>query len=314
MGEAKRRRAIAERGTQVGAHHVVIIEWLPADERQTGTELANLIRAWNKCGVIHCRCKSSAEVLAALYDTLENLKITGNVPIIHIEAHGVAPVDEENDGIAGPNENGGVENLHWKQLAPLLREINLHSRFSLLLLGAACHGINALDALHMATHSAPFTALIGFEGTVHPRRLFESMSALYWQLLIDNHGNLPLAIEAANRELHRDAGEELRLTTCLSFFIAVVTRYLMIELEPSYRAKENERLASMMRSLGKPITHSGMDQLFRDEARKRLREIVRTFFAYDALPENRLRFGVDVDRIYREQEQSHAQVKKGAWR
>lgn len=303
MGEAKRRREGRRQGTTVGAHHVVIIEWLPADERQTGTELANRIRSWNKCPVIHHACQSADDVLAALNDTLEDLKTTGQVPIVHIEAHGLAPVDNENDGIAGPNGKGGTEYLYWKQLAPLLGEINLHSRFRVLLLGAACHGISALDSIEITSRHAPFTALIGFDGTVHPRRLFEAMVALYGQLLDGGHNNLPLAVEIANRELSASAGETLKVTTCRSFFLAAVVGYLKAELEPNYRAKENERLRLLMLGQGKAFVVSDVDRLFRQALRHRLREIVKTYFAYGALPTNRQRFPINVGRIIHEQEQ-----------
>jgi hypothetical protein len=310
MGEAKRRHDAAQQGTKVGAHHVVIIEWLPADERQTGTDLANVIRPWHKCGVTHRPCHCAAEVLAALYDTLEDLKTTGQVPIVHIEAHGIAPADDENDGIAGPDGNGGTEYLYWKQLAPLLGEINLHARFRVLLVGAACHGINALDSIEITSRHAPFTALIGFDGKVKVRGLFESMSALYWQLLNGGHGNLPQAVEVANRELSNSVGEELKLTTCRSFFLAAVVGYLGTELEPAYRAKENERLRLLMLGQGKSLSASDVDRMFRQAMRQRLREIVKIYFAYDALPENRQRFPVNVGRIIHEQEQLYAQIKR----
>jgi hypothetical protein len=311
MGEAKWRHDTNQQGTRVGAHHVVIIEWLPADERQTGTDLANLIRPWNKCGVVHRPCKCAAEVLASLYDTLEDLKTTGQVPIVHIEAHGIAPADDEEDGLSGPDGKGGTEYLYWKQLAPLLSEINLHARFRALLVGAACRGINALASIEITSRHAPFTALIGFDGKVQVRGLFECLSALYWQLLNGSHGNLPQAVEVANRELSASAGEELKLTTCRSFFLAAVVGYLKSDLEPAYRAQENERLRLLMLGQGKSLSVSDVDRKFRQAMRQRLREIVKIYFAYDALPENRKRFPVNVGRIIHEQEQFHAQAKPG---
>lgn len=309
MGEAKWRRDTAQQRAKVGAHHVLIIEWLPADERQTGADLANVIRPWNKCGVVHRPCKCAAEVLASLYNTLEDLKTTGHVPIVHIEAHGIAPADDENDGLTGPDGKGGTEYLYWKQLAPLLGEINLHAHFRILLVGAACHGINALASIEITSRHAPFTALIGFDGKVHIRGLFECMSALYWQLLNGGYGNLPQAVEVANRELRTSAGEELKLTTCRNFFLAAVVGYLKTELEPAFRAKENDRLRLLMLGQGKSFSASDVDRLFRQAMRHRLREIVRIYFAYDALPQNRQRFPVNVGRIIHEQEQLHTQVK-----
>lgn len=305
MGEAKRREG-SQMETTVGADHVVIIEWLPANERLTGTELANRIRPWNRCPVIHRACQSAAEVLAALYDALEDLKTTGHVPIVHIEAHGLAPVDDQNDGIEGPDGRGGTEYLYWKQLAPLLGKINLHSGFRMLLLGAACHGINALDSIEITSRHAPFTALIGFDGTVHPRRLFEAMVALYGELLGIGHNTLFKAVEVANRELCASLGEELTLTTCRHFFLAAIATFVHKELQPGYRAKENERLRVKMLSEGKVFTTASVDRMYRTTLRNRLNEIVKTYFAYDALPASRQRFPINVGRIIREQEQPHA--------
>ncbi|PXV61832.1 hypothetical protein SAMN04487785_1034 [Dyella jiangningensis] len=305
MGEARRQRERGQQGTTVGAHHVVIIEWLSVEERQTGSELANRIRPWNKCPVVLYTCKSAADVIAALNDALEDLKTTGHVPIVHFEAHGLAPDVHDNDGIAGPNGNGGTECLYWKRLAPLLGEINLHSRFRMLLLGAACHGINALDAIEITSRPAPFTALIGFNGIVHPRRLLEAMVALYGELLDGGHKILPKAIEVANRELSTSLGEELTLTTCRHFFLAAVATYVQKEMQPGYRAQENERLRLKLISERKIFTTAKVDQMFRTVLRNRLTEIVATFFAYEALPSNRRRFPINIGRIIREQEQLH---------
>lgn len=300
MGEAKRRRSSTPITWTAGSHHTLIVEWLRDDERKTGSELASRLSSWNSDVVLRT-CQSGGDVVCALEEALARLKESGRVPVIHLEAHGCeAPNAGDDSGLAGPDGNGGEEYLPWKQIAPLLGQINLASQFQLLLVGAACYGLTALDCFNIA-QSAPFSALVGFASKVEPRTLFESMVELYRQLLKGDHGSIPDAVKAANRELN--SGEFLVTTSFFHHARAVLRSYAKHELEPSYREAENRRMARIASLDGmRPVSAEEMKKIHRLAALRRCQESVATWFAYREIPENRNRFRLDVKRIFEQQE------------
>lgn len=302
MGEAKRRRAQSGMTWTAGAHYTLIIEWLADSDRKTGTELAQRLQTWGSSVELRACC-NAAEVLAALYDALEKLRTDGEVPVIHIEAHGLeAPQPSDDSGISGPDGHGGEEQLLWSQMAPLLGIINVESRFQLLLVGASCYGLTALDGFNIK-QAAPFAALVGFATTVQERSLFEGMVELYRQLLLASHRNIPEAVRAANRELN--IGEALITTSFSAFAEGVIRSYARHELEPSYRLSENERLVREKLNMGQVVSLGEMTRLHSLISLRNCQQAVRIWFAYDVIPENRNRFRIDVERIFNQERARH---------
>ncbi|CAM0997471.1 hypothetical protein EJMOOK_02265 [Rhodanobacter sp. Root179] len=303
MGDAKRRRGSRKITWTAGSHHTLIIEWLADDERKTGTELAERLRSWGSA-VELCCCHSAKDVLVALYGALDRLRITGEVPVIHLEAHGLeSPVAGDDSGLRGPDGVGGEEDLLWVSLTPLLGQLNIASYFQLLLVGAACFGLTALDGFNIR-QAAPFSALVGFSSRVNPSRLLDSMIELYRQLLRGGHGSIPDAVEAANRELYASEGEALVTTSFYLFAQSLLQSYLRRELEPSFRKAENQRLTRVKAQCGQVVSLEEMTRVHRATAIRHCREAVKIWFAYRDLPENCSRFRIDVLRLFDSTERS----------
>ncbi len=302
MGDAKRRRSAQQITWTAGSHHTLIIEWLGDDERKTGTELAERLRSWNSA-VELCCCQSASDVLVALDDALERLRTTGEVPVVHLEAHGLeAPAAGDDSGLRGPDGRGGNENLLWGSISPLLGQLNIASRFQLLLVGAACFGLTALDGFNIK-QAAPFSAIVGFRSKVNPSRLFHSMVELYRQLLRGGHGSIPEAVEAANRELHPSAGEALVTTSFYLFARNLLLSYAEQQLEPAHRKADNQRLIRLKAlEYGQIMSLEEMTRIYRVTALRHCSEAVSTWFAYRELPENRDRFRIDVQRMFEKKE------------
>lgn len=302
MGEAKRRRAQGGMTWTAGSHYILVIEWLPNGERKTGTELAQRLQTWGSAVELRS-CSDAAGVLTSLYDALEKLRTDGLVPVIHIEAHGLEALQPgDASGLDGLDRNGAEEKLLWRHMAPLLSLINIESRFQLLLVGAACFGLTALDAFD-TKQPAPFAALVGFATAVKPGRLFDGMVELYRQLLLANHRNIPEAVRAANCELN--AGEVLITTPFNAFAEGIIRSYARHELEPNYRRSENERLVREMLKMGRTVSLSDMTRRHNLVSLRNCQQAVRTWFAYDAVPENRNRFRIDVERIFNQERARH---------
>lgn len=311
MGDAKRRRQEGRSRGTAGSHYVLIIEWLASGDRKTGARLADRLRSWG-VQVVHRECACAADVLATLYEALEAVRIKGAVPVVHLEAHGLsAPKPGDDSGLAGPDGAGGGEILLWTQMAPLMGQLNLASQFELLVVGAACYGLTALDGFNIE-QPAPFSALVGFGTAVHERRLEESMVELYRHLFRDSNGSLPIAVQAANRELSPAAGEALITTSFQNYADRLIRGYARRELEPTHRHQENERLARERTKLGMPTTVAEMTRLHRQIALRRCQQAVRTWFAYAAVPANRQRYRFDIEKIFREEIARHRRRRLAA--
>lgn len=304
MGDARRRRSSREFTWAARSHHTLIIEWLADGERKTGTELAERLRSWGAVVELRC-CHSAKEVLVALHDTLDRLRINGEVSVIHLEAHGLeSPVAGDDSGLRGPNGLGGQEDLLWVSFTPLLGQLNIASRFHLLLVGAACFGLTALDGFNIK-HAAPFSVLVGFRSRVNPSRLLGSMIEFYRQLLRVGHGSIPDAVQAANRELHPSEGEVLVTTSFYLFAQNLLQSYVQRELEPSFRKAENQRLTRVkVRQYGEVVSLGEMTRVHRATAIRHCREAVKIWFAYRDLPENCSRFRIDILRLFDSAERS----------
>src|SRR5262249_23610517 len=110
MGDSRRKRQ-RQSTRDLRVNRLVIIEWLPAHEEQTGTRLYErlLAREGQSIPVEVVRCASRADVLSAI-KTVEDTIPTRGVPVLHIEAHGLVDGSGSAVGFAGPDS---ADNLRW---------------------------------------------------------------------------------------------------------------------------------------------------------------------------------------------------------
>lgn len=298
MGEAIRRARQAEGRTTAGAHYVLVIEWLGPNDRKTGWELVERLKGWGQAAVLR-KCGSSGDVRTALDEALAAARSDGLRPILHLEAHGIAaPNPGDPSGLEGPDGHGGYEQLLWTEVAPVLGEINLATELQLLLVGAACHSLTALDGFAIGGVS-PFSAVVAFGNTVSERGLFESMVELYRQLLTSGSADVPSAVNSANRQLVNGDGQIITFSF-LWFARSVIAGYVAKEFEPVQRRRDNRRLSNILHLSGQPISDQDMADRHRRVAFEHCRRAVATWFAYDQFPWSRVANAIDVRQIFRD--------------
>jgi hypothetical protein len=123
-----------------------IIESLPAKEVQTGQQLAAYLSSTNPAIPVHYAQLHGREALFAELVQLVALARAGEIPIVHLEAHG-------NFNATGLVLASG-ETVLFSEIAPALREINLAARFNLVVFVAACGGgwfLEQVDPLQPGT-------------------------------------------------------------------------------------------------------------------------------------------------------------------
>jgi hypothetical protein len=306
MGRASREKAARAKRpihprSPVAASYVLVIEWLPLNdgERRTGTELADLIKNWSRVELRVCWTRD--DVIAALLEADHHLKATGEIPVVHFEAHGFNVRDNGTDraGLCFSQRGGIEQELTWTELAPFLRALNRSARCTLLVVGAACYGLTGLDMWSLKAF-APFSSIVGFSGEVKPTTLADSMRELYRQLFIGQHKSIPIAVQAANRELHHEQAEHLITTSMQAHASEVIRGFIDHELDPATRARENERLVLLHNELhpDSPWGKGSLDDAWRAIAEGHCNAMLNSCFGYSEFPENRHRFQVSVRALF----------------
>lgn len=304
MGKASRTKAQRPKPARnphspVAASYVLVIEWLPLNdgERRTGTELANAIEQWQRVALRVCWTRD--DIIAALTEAHAHLKATGEIPIVHFEAHGFTDREDGADraGICFSQRGGIEQELTWKELAPYLRALNRGSHCRLLVVGAACFGLAGIDMWSIDSF-APFSSIIGFNAEVSTTTLAWSMRELYRQLFVGGHKNIPLAVEAANRELCD--GEHLVTTSMHKLVGGTLRGFIDRELDPRTRTADFERL-KMLHNANHPHNPWGdeaLDGHWRAIAEGHCNRLLEVCFDYATFPENRHRFPVSVRALF----------------
>lgn len=300
MGQARNKEARSDAGS-VRMRRLVIVQWLPKDESQTGSDIQSrmLSRVGHDTPVELIDCNSAADVLSAIVKITADVPSKG-IPILHIEAHG--GIDEGGNviGFAGPDGDGCDEVLTWATLTVPFRVLNMSTEFNLLVVGAACISEGVLFVIE-PNESLPYIGAITFRTKVDPGRLRNAMSELYRALLV-NRLSIEKSVAHASKELDSDV-EELRFTS--------VPRLIGQAAEDAitFRDAPLERDAYYYKAVVNSSILAGHTVFLTPQQVRKNRDAVapcileatlHRMLAYDQFPENRERFGFDAAKLVKQ--------------
>jgi hypothetical protein len=273
-----------------------VIEWL-GEEQKTGQLLAERIKNGDGIRVRLHLCKSAGDVLAALQWAADFAASDGQIPVVHIEAHGIPPggVTQTSPGLIGPDGHGGEEELAWSVIAPYLRQLNLLTDFRLMVVGAACYSLASLNMFELSK-MAPFALIVGFDSPVDSGRLLKAMREFY-RTMFGSNPDVPQSLINARAELWQGEGERLQGTVFHWFATSMVERLVYDEFAPAHRASHTLHLARCFLECGKALSLTEVEVHYAKTVRDHVNKLVAVWFAYDVLPDNRRRFPLDVARI-----------------
>lgn len=273
---------------------VVVIEWLPANDRKTGEELVQRLADWKgPHGIEFYRCDRAESVLRALRHVTERVSVKG-IPILHIESHGAG-------GPQGGISGDGKELLSWHQLRAPLRELNIATRFQLLVVGAACYGDGFIWGIGEIAAS-PFLACIGFPREVSVSAVFDVLLEFYRALLV-RHENIEDAVASAQQESHDPKKEYLRFTTARSLLIEALNSQFKRDAALSTKerfARDVSLTAQFGIQRGKAASYSRVVASDEWSSVAAADKLTTKILALDLFPENRKRFDVDIKALMRE--------------
>ncbi len=265
--------------------NVWIVEWLSEDEQATGRDLHHWMElrrpGWSK----YIRCRSKAQVFAAIDSAAVLAQSSGMVPILHLEAHGA------DWGIASNGETAG-EVIEWHELTQPLQSLNVATKCKLLVFVAACEGFAGIQAL-VAGPRAPALALVGPDRPLTPSALLEGSKEFYRQRLgVD--ANLHGMAASASREVGPATFE---VEPFAVMWYEVMVTNLIKCARPKMSLQQSEGLQHKRPDSanlpGNMIERRRTDRLNVRSADQRQADW-DTMFMFDLDPSNRSRFALDV--------------------
>lgn len=281
-------------------HRLLVIEWLGDGDEKTGQELVRqLLLKAPDLPVELMICDGKRDVLAAMAKAANDVPTLG-VPILHIEAHGYAPFSflEEALGFWGPNRNsGGSEALLWSELEDSLRVLNVATRYNLMIVAAACLSETVLFTTR-SDRPLPFMVAVSFRTKVAWSRLERATVAFYEAFLVEDL-SFGESFECAVRQL--SSAELLGFTSMLRLVLNVVRDVIDVRGTKAHFDDLYLRRFVFQRVNGLSVD-SRLEALrhFDASIAPAIDRAVATLLAYDLIPENRARFGIDANYYARQ--------------
>lgn len=276
-------RMYPARGELAKVGQICVIESLRDDERHTGraiTEhLLDLFLARSVDVRVTLRVVTSAtELLTSLEDLCADVERTRRFPILHIECHGLTD-------LSGVCLSDG-SSASWEALKPALLAINLASRFNLFLIMGSCNG-GYFGQIARLEETSAICAYLGPNSDVGHIDLLKALCAFYTELF-----NVFDATAAMNSLRAAVPGFPYFFTTAEGLFRLGAEGYIRDCANPRALRERARSLVEKLRLAGNPGVPSinQMMRTLKELERTHLENCIRTFFAMDAIAENRDRF------------------------
>jgi len=130
--------------------------------------------------------KSKSEFFDILSKIVDDCRANSRGPILHIEAHG------NDDGIANDILVQTADQIiSWSELKPFLCHLNEISGLNLLVIMAACNGLNLTKVVQL-TDRAPVWGIIGPEVNIEAGEILEGFKEFYKELFESYDGRKAL--------------------------------------------------------------------------------------------------------------------------
>lgn len=169
---------------------LVIIESLGKGEVSTGRELAKYVSSLDSYVELQLSleivdCQSAQSLKDSLVELTNETKERELVPLLHIECHGTY----KGDGLSLANG----DEIRWTELAPLIEELNLATKFNLLLFLAACNAFYFIEEMS-AIRPSPVYAVVAPSDEIDPAEVMRGTRGYYRKLFDSGDAGIALNV------------------------------------------------------------------------------------------------------------------------
>ena len=278
---------------------IYIVAWLAKSDAKTDWELFDELQPKGlmsspRVDVSFARVQNKAEFIANIRSIGEDFRTTGQLPLLHVEAHGF------QDGIGSTS---GDEIL-WPELMAELIPLNQLTHLRLWVVLAACEGVWGIKMAQPVTRAA-FLALLGPNRLISAGDLATALRAFYRGIFSDRNGNG--ALRAMN-DVVDEARPTFGLVNAEMLFTVVYRAFLKERCTEEELSQRVEGVVAAEAARFKERHGVGMWAHEVEQVRANAREHVqahdqhfdhyrRQFFFIDLFPENAQRFPITIEDL-----------------
>lgn len=267
----------------------VVIQSLETLEVQTGQILVDLLTALLSeyeptLNVVAYNCSSALEFRRLMNDLTHEAAINGDRPVLHLECHGSL-----TEGIEF--ENGST--LGWQECGELLTQLNIATRFNLLVVLAACYGAH-LNGQYSPIKPSPAFCIVAPTEEIDPADAIGGFRTFYTHLL--RTGDAGLA-STALAKLPISSGQWFS-QLAEDWFVDLVENYVKSHLSRSAFEVWARSLSRRLRDSGQAASVGSMKRKLLRQNREGLAgKYFDGFFCTSQIPECTGRFNTTRARI-----------------
>lgn len=260
---------------------IVIVQSLEPHETKTGEQLYDYIKNntnqyFNAGDIQLINCSYAEKFLECIKNLTEDAK-NGSIPIIHIECHG-----DMLDGLEF--ENGS--DLSWESLSSALLDLNIATKFNLLVSISACYGFYFIDQMN-PLKPAPTWGLVGPSEIVSPSELFDGFKIFYKSFL----ETLDFGYAKQSLINHSLKEGDWYCQIAEDWFIEIAQHYIANHCNRKEARLRVERLHSRLLKLGKSKKMGEIKkELIKLNRSKITEDYFDAYFSIKEIPKNKLRF------------------------
>jgi hypothetical protein len=282
-----------------------IIESLRDGDLKTGTRLVEdrlsiAQSRYENLEVAHRRPTSTTELMKDLETIRDEALFQGIYPFIHFDCHGDANGLQTTNG----------DHVTWEELRRILIQINHACRCNLVILIAACNGINLIKCCTKLDR-APFYAAIGPETEVKAGKIERDLQAFYSKFFEDLNGDD--AVRALNDGKEGSERTYHFRSACGIFASAYRKYYDDYCVGKGLVARKEQLLTTSLESPGaKKRELRDIRKLIKvalSTEEQHFTEMRDRFFFVDKFPENKERFNLSLSDVL---QQDEPRPKKGS--
>lgn len=264
---------------------VVVIESLLSKEFKSGTYLHSHLVGLAENNAVDVNMpradlfpiKSAEEFCECLRALTAEAQEKGDIPILHIEAHGCG----DKTGIVFSDASF----MLWEELSPLLADLNRATGFNLLVCVAACFGAHFLEEVRPGSAS-PCWGIIGPTDLTDGSELLGRFRDFYHQLITTLDGST--AVRALLKDRLNSGGFLVEMAE--DWFVKLIDGYMETKCTRQVMEQRASALYAKVLAEGNQISIEQVKEICRKRNQEFVGDCFAKFFMTASVPKNLERY------------------------